>query len=127
MKLIFKSLSVATLVFAVAVTKAQAVNIAILDTGLDPGILGPFIEPGGFDFVNNDNDPSDESSNLHGTAVGDVAVRSGRNITLTAIKTYQEADGTTNAIMADGFNYTASLGNVRVVNYSGASLTNTPL
>lgn len=127
MRSLFTSTALSALIFASSVHSAHAVNIAIIDTGLDSGRLGNFIQPGGFDFFNNDNDPSDESSNWHGTAVGDVAVQSGSGITLTAIKTFQESCCSSNGVSSEAFSYTATLGNVQIINYSGAQVTNTPL
>ncbi len=124
---LLKSAVLAILIASSSIQSAQAVNIAIIDTGLDPGILGGVLEKGGFDFYNKDNDPRDESSDFHGTAVGHVAINSGSGITLTAIKAFQESCCTTNAIMEAAFNYVATLDSVRVVSYSGAQLTNTPL
>ena len=123
------STSLSVLFFMSSLQSAQAVNIAIVDTGLDPGILGGVIEPGGFDFFNNDDDPSDESPDFHGTSAGNVAINSGNNITLTPIKIFQTSDGvgSTSEITSAAFNFIAGLDNVRVVSHDGASITNTPL
>ena len=39
---------------------AYSVNIALIDSGVNPGVLGGVTQPGGYDFVNDDDDPSDE-------------------------------------------------------------------
>jgi subtilisin family serine protease len=64
-----------------AVTKGSPnVVVAVLDTGVDlsqPDLQGAFVP--GYDFVNNDADPSDDLG--HGTAVaGIVAARSGNGL-----------------------------------------------
>ncbi len=58
--------------------------IAILDTGVDMkhNDLSPNVIPG-YDFVNNDNDPSDD--NLHGTHVGIAAAMTNNNIGIAGI------------------------------------------
>ena len=127
MRSILQSAALSVLVFLTTFQSAHAINIAIIDTGLDPVILGGVIEPGGFDFFNNDEDPSDESSNFHGTAVGHVAINSGSNIRLVPVKAFQESCCTTNDIVEAAFNHVATLDDVRVVNYSGASLTDIPV
>ncbi len=114
-------------VFATSMQSAHAVNIAIVDTGLNPGVLGGVTGPDGYDFVNDDSDASDESSIFHGTAAGHVAVNSGSGISLTAIKTFQQATGTTSDILAAGFDYIATLPNVRVISHDGASISDTPI
>ena len=127
MRSLITSTALIAVILASSAHSAHAVNIAIIDTGLNGGVLGNFIEPGGFDFWNNDNDPSDESEKQHGTAVGHVAINSGSGITLTAIKAQQESCCASNSVSSEAFSYVASLGNVQIVNYSGAQLTNTPL
>jgi subtilisin family serine protease len=61
------------------------VVIAVLDTGVDyrqPDLQGAFVA--GYDFVNNDTDPSDD--NGHGTgAAGVVAARSDNGVGVTSI------------------------------------------
>lgn len=127
MRAFIQTIVITTFVFTSAFQTAHAVNIAIVDTGLDPAILGGVISPDSFDFVNNDNDASDESSNFHGTAAGHVAINSGSGITLTGIKAFQQATGTTTAILTAAFDYIATLPNVRVISHNGASISDTPL
>jgi hypothetical protein len=128
MRSILLSASLSILVFLSSVQSTMAANIAIVDTGLNPNVLGGIIEPGGFDFYNNDADWSDDSSKQHGTATGHVAASSGFRVTLTPIKAFGSDSRTTNSSALDSaFNYIAGLEGVKVVSHSGASISNTPL
>jgi thermitase len=60
-------------------TGSSQVVVGILDTGIDPGqpdLRGKLVA--GYDYVNNDQDPSDD--NGHGTAVGGVVAASSDNV-----------------------------------------------
>src|SRR6266480_2295902 len=60
-------------------TGSSEVVIGILDTGIDPGqpdLRGKLVA--GYDYVNNDQDPSDD--NGHGTAVAGVVAASSDNV-----------------------------------------------
>jgi thermitase len=59
-------------------TGSNAVTIAVLDTGVElshPDLAGRIVP--GFDFINNDNDPSDDRG--HGTRVTGIAAATGNN------------------------------------------------
>lgn len=59
-------------------TGTSSVTIAIIDSGVDgthPDFAGKMVP--GYDFVNNDNDPSDDDG--HGTSCAGIAAASGNN------------------------------------------------
>ncbi len=120
------SVPTSILIFLSSIQSGHAINIAIVDTGMDPAILGGVLEPEGFDFFNNDSDPSDDSPEKHGTNAGHVAINSGTNITLTDIKAFNGNSETTDAVMEAAFDYIATLSGVRVVSHDGAGVANTP-
>ena len=59
-----------SLLISLAATPGYAQVVAVLDSGVAPGT--PNVIDGGFDVVNNDGDPEDQSSSLHGTVVARV-------------------------------------------------------
>ena len=124
-----KSLMISTtipvLLSLVFSSTSYAVNVALVDSGTNPGVLGGSLEPGGKDFVNNDDDPSDDTANQHGTAAGHVAINSGTNVTLTSIKAFGPSFNTSTEILDAAFNYIATLDSARVVAHTGASISNT--
>lgn len=69
--------------------KGNGVNIAIVDTGIDynhPAIKDNYI--GGYDFINNDNDPMDD--NGHGTLCAGIAIGVAPNANLYSFKILDE-------------------------------------
>ncbi len=119
------SLTASVLLSLTNVQSAHAVNIAIVDSGINPAVLGGVLEAGGYDFVNDDADPSDDAANQHGTSAGHVAINSGSSITLTSIKSFDPNFNTSTQILDNSFNYIATLDGVRVVAHTGASISNT--
>lgn len=105
---------------------APSITVAVLDTGVDqtqPDLQGAFVP--GYDFVNDDNDPSDDQG--HGTAVaGIVAARADNGVggaglcprcSVMPVKV-AAADGTaTGADVASGIIWAVDRG-ARVVNVS---------
>ena len=60
------TLSAVLLCMGLLPSGANAVVTAFLDTGIQGSDLAG-VRVGGFDFVNNDADPDDQSPHLHGT------------------------------------------------------------
>ncbi|MEM6377043.1 MAG: S8 family serine peptidase [Bacteroidota bacterium] len=61
-------------------TGTSAITIAIIDSGVDgthPEFAGRMVP--GYDFVNNDNDPSDNPGDGHGTSCAGIAAAAGNN------------------------------------------------
>ncbi len=119
------SLTVSTLLSLVNIQSAQAVNIAVVDSGINHAVLGGVLEAGGYDFVNDDSDASDDSANQHGTSAGHVAINSGSSITLTSIKSFDPSFNTSTQILDNSFNYIATLDGVQVIAHTGASISST--
>jgi subtilisin family serine protease len=70
----------------------EGINIAIVDTGIDynhPDIKDNYV--GGYDFVNNDNDPMDD--NGHGTTCAGIAVGVAPKVNLYSFKILNETGG----------------------------------
>jgi len=120
------SLALSSILFITATQSALAVNVAVVDTGIDPAVLGGVLEPGGRDFVNNDDDPADDSTNQHGTAVGVVTVASGSPITLTAIKAFDANTTSTTSVLDAAFNYVSTLSTPVVLHSNGGTVATTP-
>ncbi|MCG6871279.1 MAG: S8 family serine peptidase [Gammaproteobacteria bacterium] len=95
---------------------ASAALIGVLDTGVnDTGVLGGKIASGGYDFVNDDNDPADDQG--HGTAVATRAIAVSPNSLILPIKVLDEkGEGTSTQIVA-GLNHAVGSG-VDIVNLS---------
>jgi subtilisin family serine protease len=88
-------------------TGSAQVTIAILDTGVDsatPDLQGAFVP--GYDFVNNDTDPSDDHG--HGTMAAGVAAARGNN-----------------AIGIAGYCWSCSIMPVKVMGADGSGLQST--
>ena len=117
---------VATLVFSAGIQSAAAATVAIVDTGLDPGIVGGSLAGPGYDFYNNDPEAVDDQPARHGTSSGLAAVQEAPNISLLPVKAYSASFQTSSAILQEAFEFTAQQG-VRAVSHSIGSITNTPL
>ncbi len=110
-----------------AVTKGSpSIVVAVLDTGVDlsqPDLQGAFVP--GYDFVNNDSDPSDDFG--HGTAVaGIVAARSDNGLggaglcprcSIMPVKVAAADGAASEANVASGITWAADHG-ARVINLS---------
>ncbi|MEM3499448.1 MAG: S8 family serine peptidase, partial [Candidatus Bilamarchaeaceae archaeon] len=98
----------------------QGVSICLLDTGVDPlaiGLEGKVV--GGYDFVNDDNDASDD--NGHGTVMAQVISSVAPNATIIPVKVLS-SDGTGySSDIIEGINYcidNAQADNIRVISMS---------
>ncbi len=105
---------------------ASSVIIAVVDTGANaahPDLAGRLLP--GYDFVNNDNDPSDD--NGHGTAVAGVAAASANNALGVAgvswgspvlpVKVLNASGSGAYSAIAQGVTYAADRG-ARIINLS---------
>ena len=129
MRSFFTSATLALIIVLSSSQSAHAVNIAIMDTGLNPSIVGGVTDfANGRDFVNGDNDAFDDSRNAHGTATGFIAATTGGGpVTLTPIKIFGPNFETNSSIQNAGFSYLAGLSGPQVVSISGSQLQDTPL
>ncbi|MCA8975946.1 MAG: S8 family serine peptidase [Planctomycetes bacterium] len=117
-------------------TGSTTTIIAVLDTGIDSDhtdFIGR-IAPGGYDFVNQDNDP--EADHPHGSWVSGAMCANANNgfgvagvdwqCKVLPIKVLNSSNGGTTANLASALNYVATLPQVQVVsmsliNYPGSS------
>jgi thermitase len=108
-------------------TGSQNVVIAVVDTGVaanHPDLAGKVLG-GGYDFVSNDNDPSDD--NGHGTSVAGAAAATSNNgvgvagvswaSPILPIKVLDSTGSGNHSAIANGIVYAADRG-VRVINLS---------
>lgn len=99
----------------------RAAVIAVIDSGIAPiPALAPHIVPGGFDFVNNDTDPSDDHG--HGTVVTAIAVASS-NFTAQVLPV-KVFDFTGTGLIdwgRQGIDFSAARPDVRILNLSTQS------
>lgn len=109
-------------------TGSSAILVAVLDTGIDtdhPEFVGR-IDPDGYDFVNNDNDP--EADHPHGTRVSGVLGANGNNNFAVAgmdwqcrilpIKVLNANNGGTTFDLAQGLNYCSTQTDLQIVSMS---------
>ena len=107
-------------------TGAAAVKIAVVDSGVQanhPDLGGRVLA--GYDFINNDADPSDD--NGHGTAVAGVAAATGNNgsgvagvawnVAILPVKVLGADNTGSYSAIASGINYAADQG-ARIINLS---------
>ena len=123
-KLLAASLS--ALLFLGAALPGLAANVAIVDTGLDPGVLGGSIVAPGFDFFNNDGEAIDDQPGQHGTSAGMSAIQAAPNIGLIPVKAYGSGFETSTSILNEAFNFVAGQG-ARATAHTIGSITNTSL
>lgn len=110
-----------------AVTQQSAANtVAIVDTGLNPSIVGGSLAGPGFDFFNNDAEAVDDEPGQHGTSSGLAAVQEAPNISLVPVKAYGSDFSTSSAILEQAFQFVAQQG-VKAASHSIGSITSTPL
>lgn len=108
-------------------TGSAAVTIAVLDTGVSPiGELSGALETG-YDFVNGDDDPTDDSADGHGT--GAAALIAGRGndgagiaglcwqCKILPVKVLDEKGVGLDSTVADGITYAADRG-AKIINLS---------
>ncbi|MGI9318247.1 MAG: S8 family serine peptidase [bacterium] len=118
--------AIATLLFIGAAQPGLAATVAIVDTGLDPGVLGGSIVAPGFDFVNNDSEAIDDQPGQHGTSAGVSAVQAAPNVGLIPIKAFGSGFETSTAILNEAFNFVAGQG-ARATSHNIGSITSTSL
>ncbi len=100
----------------------QAAVIAVIDSGIAPiPELAPHLAPGGFDFVNNDPDATDD--NGHGTVLAAIAVSSSNFTAQVMPIKILDATGSGALIWGrQGIAHAASRPNVRILNLSTQSM-----
>lgn len=117
-------------------TGSSAVTIAVVDSGVQanhPDLAGRVLA--GYDFANNDADPSDD--NGHGTAVAGVAAAKGNdgigtagaawNVAILPVKTMSASGSGSYSAIANGINYAADQG-AKIINLSlGGTASSTTL
>lgn len=117
-------------------TGSTNVTVAVIDSGVQaahPDLAGRVLP--GFDFVNNDADPSDD--NGHGTAVAGVAAAQGNdgigiagaawNVAILPVKTMNASGSGSYSAIANGITYAADRG-ARIINLSlGGTATSSTL
>jgi len=109
-----------------ATTGNASVKVAIVDSGVEsshPDLSGRVLL--GYDFVNNDPDPSDD--NGHGTAVAATAAAKGNdgvgtagvawNVAILPVKTMNSAGSGSYSAIANGITYSADQG-AKIINLS---------
>ncbi len=114
------------MVFAAGTQSAYSATVAIIDTGLDPGVVGGSLAGPGYDFFNNDAEAVDDEPGQHGTSAGVSAIQEAPNIRLLPVKAFGSDFETSSAILAQAFEYTAQQG-VRAASHSIGSIVSTPL
>ena len=90
-------LSAVVIFFGLLPSGASAVVTAFLDTGIAGTALDSVIV-GGFDFVNNDDDPDDQSPILHGTDQARIFNDSAPGQQLLLLKTYEQSAAEMNLV-----------------------------
>lgn len=107
-------------------TGSASVTVAVVDSGVQathPDLSGRVLA--GYDFVNNDSDPSDD--NGHGTAVAGVAAARGNdgigvagaawNVSILPVKVMNSSGSGAYSAIANGITYAADRG-AKVINLS---------
>lgn len=107
-------------------TGSAGVTIAVVDSGVQathPDLAGRVLA--GYDFVNNDSDPSDD--NGHGTAVAGVAAAQGNdgigvagaawNVAILPVKTMNASGSGSYSAIANGITFSADRG-AKIINLS---------
>jgi hypothetical protein len=112
-----KRILTAAVAAAVVSSQADAGMVAVIDTGVNPeGDLATRIVTGGYDFVNNDADPSDD--NGHGTIVATILAQTDSGVEVLPIKVLG-VDGTgTWEDVAAGIDFATARPKARVLNLS---------
>lgn len=107
-------------------TKGSSVRVAVLDTGVNaahPDLVGRVV--GGYDFVNSDNNPTDD--NGHGTRVAGIIAANGDNtigiagmnwnVQILPVKVMGATGSGTTSAMAKGIIYAVDNG-AKIINMS---------
>lgn len=117
-------------------TGSAGVMVAVVDSGVQathPDLAGRVLA--GYDFVNNDSDPSDD--NGHGTAVAGVAAAQGNdgvgvagaawNVAILPVKSMNSSGSGSYSAIANGITYAADQG-AKIINLSlGGTLSSSTL
>lgn len=110
---------------------APSVVIAIIDDGVDTSHTDLAIAPGGYDFYNNDNDPSPTGTDGHGTGCAGVAAAVANNATLVAgvaggckilpIKIAEGAAFASNTVIGNAISYAADRADILSNSWGGGA------
>ena len=102
-----------SLLLSVIALPAQAQVVASLDSGVAPGT--PNIIPGGFDVFNNDDDPEDQISTMHGTVVARIMASVYGEVQILPIKIVGESFAGNTNVTNRGLAAAAARDDVRIV------------
>ena len=120
-----KLLSIAASAFIFA-GASQAGTVAIVDTGLNPGVLGGSIIGAGINTFNPAATAVDDQAAQHGTAAGVSAVQAAPNTFLLPVKAYGSNFETNLGALDAAFEYVGGQG-VHAIAHNIGSITNTSL
>ncbi len=119
------SIAISAIVFAGSVQSGHAGVVAIVDTGLDPGVLGGSLVSAGINTINGGSAVDDQPAQ-HGTSSAVSGSTAAPNTRFIPVKAYDSNFRTTPAALDAAFNYVATQ-KPHAASHSIGSITNTSL